>query len=96
MLDEELRSRTEAVSFLRQMGYHAFARDWAMGETIGVAAGPLVAAEIQGWRRMVYLAPSPTGWVLHDLMRPGEPPPAVASLRQACLLAIRALEDGLV
>jgi hypothetical protein len=30
-----------AVAYLKSRGFHAFERDWAMGETIGVAAGPI-------------------------------------------------------
>lgn len=91
MTDAEIRSRTEAVSFLRKRGYHAFERDWSLGETIGVAAEPSMAGTIEVWKRVVYLAPSPKGWVLYNLMHPPVSTSEPVSLHQACLLAIHTL-----
>ena len=53
---EDQETREQAVSFLRERGFHAFIRDWTMGQTIGVASHPLRHHEIEGWERMVYVA----------------------------------------
>jgi hypothetical protein len=94
MTESELQTREAAVAFLRERGFHAFLRTWAMGETIGVASRPFKHGEIEGWERMVYIAASPSGWPLHNLQRPAEPPGTTSSLRQACDLAIRALQEA--
>ena len=84
------------MAFLRAAGFHAFVRDWAMGETIGVASHPITSEGIEVWQRIVYIAAEEGGWVLHNLDRPGLPPARVASLREACELAMSALEEEIV
>ena len=91
-----LETRDDAVAFLRASGFHAFVRDWAMGETIGVASHPVTSEGIEVWQRIVYIAAEPGGWVLHNARRPGLPPTHVVSLREACELAMSALEEDVV
>lgn len=96
MTSPHFDTREDAVAFLRASGFHAFARDWAMGETIGVASKPTTSEGIEVWQRMVYIAAEQGGWVLHNLRRPGASPSPVVPLGEACQLAIRALEDDIV
>lgn len=92
----ELDNLSDALEFLREKGFHAFTRKWALGETIGVAAEPFEHGAIRGWGRMVYIAPAEDGWSVHDLRMPGEPPAPSRSLQQACSMAISALQAGKV
>jgi hypothetical protein len=48
-------TKAEAVAYLTSREFHAFERDWAMGETIGVAAGPTEHGGITVYRYIVYL-----------------------------------------
>src|SRR4051812_27579574 len=52
-----------------------------MGETIGVVSHAFRHGEIEGWERLVYIAASPGGWLLHNLRRRGAPLVVPASLR---------------
>ena len=38
-MSQEIEDRDDAVEYLQRKGFHAFKRDWIMGETVGVAAG---------------------------------------------------------
>ena len=84
------------MAFLQASGFHAFVRDWVLGRTIGVASHPVTSHGIEVWQRMVYIAAEHGGWVLYNLRRPGLSPTRVVPLREACLLAIRALEEDIV
>ena len=88
----EMQTASEAIEFLRAAGFHAFERDWVIGKSIGVAADPSEDGGIQGWRRMVYIARTDAGWVLHNLRTTGDRPTLVGSLEQACRQAIGALQ----
>ena len=92
MPHSELRTPVEAIAFLQAAGFHAFEREWVIGKSIGVAADPSEHSGIQTWRRMVYIAPTDEGWVLHNLRTTGDGPILVGSLGQACIQAIAALE----
>jgi hypothetical protein len=87
----QIHNRADAVAYLTAEGFHAFARDWVLGETIGVAAEPFEAGGIQAWRRIVYIAPTGGGWEVHDLSRQADPPTSAVSLEAACHQAINAL-----
>ncbi len=56
-----MKTRTEAVAFLRNAGFDAAKRDWAMGETIVVPAEPDAEPNtgIVVYRRVIYLVPNP-------------------------------------
>lgn len=87
-------TKDEAVAFLRARGFHAFEREWAMGETIGVASEPNGTAQgITVYARIVYIARQPNGWVVEELdatpsaHRTAEP----KSLEAACADAVSLL-----
>lgn len=89
----EIQPPSEAIRFLKAAGFHAFEREWAIGKSIGVTADPLDHGAIQGWRRMVYIAPTDSGWVLQNLRTTGDRPSLVGSLEQACHQTISALQS---
>ena len=82
-------TRDEAVGHLQSRGLTASVRDWAMGRTIGVFAGPTESAVGTVYRRAAYLVPREEGWVVVE-MRDGPPDvdePQVMSLEDACVRA---------
>jgi hypothetical protein len=87
----ELHTTSEAIDFFRASGFHAFEREWAIGKSIGIAADPSEQGGIQVWRRMVYIAPTDHGWVLHNLHTMADGPALVGTLTQASHEAIAAL-----
>lgn len=95
MPQTEMRTRPEAIDFLSAQGFHAFERDWVMGQTIGVAAESFEHNGITMWRRMIYIAPTDTGWKLEFLStrRQFEAATETETLLQACELAANALRD---
>lgn len=95
-MDDQLETREDAIRFLRAAGFHAFARDWSLGESIGVASHPSDSEELVVWERMLYIAPEPGGWALYDLRRPAVFPGELLPLRDACELAITALKEEIV
>ena len=62
-------SREDAVMWLRARGLHAFVRDWAPGQTVGVAARAMESSPgITELDRLMYLIPGPGGaWIVEDL-----------------------------
>jgi hypothetical protein len=54
-----MQTREEAIAYLREHGFHAVARDWAMGETIGIFAEKLNEMLYAG---IIYIYPSEKGW----------------------------------
>jgi hypothetical protein len=56
-----MKSRAEAVAYLRERGFQAFERDWAMGETIAIFAEKLSENHCAG---IIYIYPSEKGWSL--------------------------------
>ncbi|GMV32119.1 MAG: hypothetical protein AMXMBFR59_42440 [Rhodanobacteraceae bacterium] len=88
----DIRNRADAIAFLMAQGFHAFARDWALGESIGVAAEPFEAAGIRGWRRIVYIAPAGETWEVHDLSGQADRRILAASLEAACQEVVRVLQ----
>lgn len=93
MPGSEFQTPSEAIDFLRASGFHAFEREWAIGKSIGVAADSSEHGGIQGWRRMVYIAPTEQGWVLHTLRTTAACPTLVGTLTHACHEAIAALRS---
>jgi hypothetical protein len=87
----ELQTPSEAIDFLRASGFHAFEREWVIGKSIGIAADPSEHGGIQGWRRLVYIARTEQGWVLHNLRTTADGPALVGTLTQATHQAIAAL-----
>jgi hypothetical protein len=64
---ERCVTKAEAVAYLTSRGVHAFERDWAMGETIGLAAGPTMGGAITVYRYVVYLERRGEGWIVEQL-----------------------------
>jgi len=63
-------TKTEVVASLRAQGFHAFERDWALGETIGVASDPSVGSGgITVYRRIVYIVRQGHDWVIEEISR---------------------------
>lgn len=91
MLGFELHTTSEAIDFFRASGFHAFEREWAIGKSIGIAADPSEHSGIRVWRRMVYIAPTDDGWVVHSLRTMADGPSLVGTLTQASLQAIAEL-----
>jgi hypothetical protein len=60
-------TKAEAVAYLTSRGFHVFERDWAMGETIGVAADPATGGDITAYRYLVYLVRRGEGWIVEQL-----------------------------
>ena len=90
-------TKAEAVAFLNARGFHAFEREWVMGETIGVASEPSGTAQgITMYARIVYIARRPNGWVVEELdavpssRSTAEP----MSLEAACAEAVSLLSQG--
>jgi hypothetical protein len=86
-----MKTASQAIEFFQAAGFHAFEREWVIGKSIGVAADPSEHHGIQLWRRLVYIASTNDGWVLHNPRTPAEGPLLVGSLEQACHEAIAAL-----
>ena len=84
--------KLQALVFLRAHGLHAFERDWALGETIGVAAEPEpTELGITGYHRLEYLVHEAGGWIVDELdNRPRVRPRAeeVLTLADACARAL--------
>jgi hypothetical protein len=54
---ERMRTREEAVEYLRARGLHAETRDWILGETILAAIGSSEAGGVTVYARAMYIVP---------------------------------------
>jgi hypothetical protein len=93
-------TKAEAVTYLTNRGFHAFERDWAMGETIGVAADRTVGGGgITVYRYMVYLARRGEGWIVEQLnplnTDPQQQAVSVITLEDACAQVEAILSEAL-
>ena len=68
-------TKTEAVASLRAHGFHAFEREWTLGETIGVASEPDAAHDgITVHGRVLYLVRRNDLWFVEEShLIPAEP-----------------------
>ena len=84
-----MTEKHEAVTFLKGRSFHAFERDWAMGETVGVAAEPTDSGidGITAYKRMVYMVRAASGWTVVDLNSPPSGVSDVMTLTEACARA---------
>ncbi|RKG91325.1 hypothetical protein [Corallococcus terminator] len=69
-----ITDRDSAVDTLRQLGFVARARDWALGRTVFVTLPHLVveADGIGGARQAIYLCETPDGWSVETLQTHGK------------------------
>jgi len=86
-----MRTREEAVEYLRARGLHAEERDWALGETILAATGRRDAGDIPVYARAMYIVPKENGWTTFELDRPRPEDESEVSLEQACARVISVL-----
>ena len=88
-------TKAEAVAYLTSRGLHAFERDWAMGETIGVAAGRTEHGALIVYRHMVYLVRRGEGWVVTQLDSLRGDPQQQVTLESACAQAEAILSEAM-
>jgi len=86
-----MRTREEAVEYLRARGLHAEKRDWSLGETIVAATGRRDADGIAVYSRAMYIVPKEKGWTSFELDRPRPEDEAQVPLEQACARVISIL-----
>ena len=89
-----MRTRDEAVEFLRARGLHAEKRDWALGETIVAATGGSEADGIVVYRRAMYIVPRENRWSSFELDHPRPEDDLEVPLEQACARVIQVLESA--
>tara|TARA_B100000614_G_C14160895_1_gene332645 strand:- start:3 stop:308 length:306 start_codon:yes stop_codon:yes gene_type:complete len=67
-MSQEIEDRDDAVEYLQRKGFHAFKRDWIMGETVGVAAGlqPENNSGIKCWDHCIYIYKCGDQWAISD------------------------------
>ena len=80
--------KQEAIAFLSARGLHAFERDWAMGETIGVATEPMdFGGGITGYRRVVHIVRGDKGWTVVEIVLQRSVESEPMPLADACVRA---------
>ena len=79
-----MKTRSEAVAYLRSRGLHAAERDWALGKTIFAATGGQDADGIIVYARAMYIVPKAETWTSVELDRPREDDDVEMSLQEAC------------
>ena len=55
-------TREEAVEKIQLAGFHAFKRDWRLGETVGCGKPTADNGELPRYDALVYLFPTSNGW----------------------------------
>ena len=88
-----MKTREEAVEYLRACGLHAEKRDWSLGETIVAATERSEADGIVVYRRAMYIAPQDGGWSSFELDRPRPEDDLKVSLEQACARVVEVLRS---
>jgi hypothetical protein len=86
-----VKTRSEAVAYLRSRGLHAAERDWALGETIFAATGGQDADGIIVYARAMYIVPRSETWTSFEFARPREDDDVEMSLQEACARVERLL-----
>jgi hypothetical protein len=88
-----METREEAVRWLVARGYHAFLRDWSLGQTVGVATEASEGPQgITVYGRMVYLYPVEGGrWAVADFLTHKDY--LCDDLRRAAEFGIQCLEN---
>jgi hypothetical protein len=86
-----MRTRAEAVDYLRSQGLHAEERDWILGKTVAVATGVTEAAGMTVFARAMYIVPKGDAWNCFELDRPRPEDELQFSLDEACARAVRIL-----
>jgi hypothetical protein len=90
-----MKTRAEAVAFLRSAGFEASERDWALGETISVAADPEPSGpgEIVVYRRVIYIVPRGENWTVMAMIATSLTPREIPAetLDEACRITVREL-----
>jgi hypothetical protein len=86
-----VKTRSEAVAYLRSRGLHAAERDWALGETVFAATGGHDAGGITVYKRAMYIVPKSEAWMSFELDRPRPDDDVEMSLQEACARVERLL-----
>jgi hypothetical protein len=86
-----MKTRAEAVEYLRSRGLHAEERDWVLGKTIAVATGATEVDGITAFSRAMYLVPKDHAWSCFELDRPRPEDELRISLEEACDRAVKVL-----
>jgi hypothetical protein len=81
---KHVKTREEAVEYLRSRGLHAEKRNWNLGETIVAATGRSEARGISVYSRAMYIVPGKNGWTSFELDRPRSEDETEIPLDQAC------------
>lgn len=89
-----MRAPAEAVQYLRERGYVAYERNWALGQTIAVLIGRSHKVKIGGhpitmWDEILYLYPHERGWAVDDVLSSNSDYRIYSSL----LEAVQAVEE---
>ncbi len=67
-----MQNRSEAIAYLQERGFEAFARDWVLGETIGIPVGkkndPSTGEDsiVVKWAGLLYIYAIGDQWAIHD------------------------------
>lgn len=91
-----MQTRDEAIKWLLEQGYLAFARDWAVGESIGVTKRRVVidAGIVAFEPAVVWIFPDRSGgWLIQRPLVPSQEIPA-KELSEAVSLAVEILDGG--
>jgi GTP diphosphokinase / guanosine-3',5'-bis(diphosphate) 3'-diphosphatase len=82
---DPMRTRADAVSYLKKRGLHAAERDWALGKTVFVGAGHReYEGGVTGYRRAMYIVPKGNLWSSFELDHPRDGDGEAVSLADAC------------
>ncbi|MBD8878860.1 hypothetical protein IHE49_00025 [Rhodanobacter sp. 7MK24] len=92
-----MHTREEAIEWLRKKGFHAAARDWSLGKTVCVGAGPIsnLGSSITAFRHMIYIYPESEQWSISDWSSQSAVIKMCGSLENAALEAANALTKKL-
>jgi hypothetical protein len=92
-----MKTRVDAIHYLRSFGYHARARDWALGESIifasEVTCDPATGIELLA-RPACCIVRSENGWTSFEFDHPRPDDHDDMSLEDACRRALRIIEYG--
>jgi hypothetical protein len=86
-----VKTRSEAVAYLKSRGLHAAERNWALGETVVAATGGEDVDEIIVYKRAMYIVPKAEAWTSFELDRPRPDDDVEMSLQEACARVERLL-----
>jgi hypothetical protein len=86
-----VKTRSEAVEYLKSRGLHSAERDWVLGETIVAATGGEDSGGITVYERAMYIVPKADAWTSFELDRPRPDDDVEMSLQEACARVERLL-----